>query len=118
VGLLASVLASNRGKGPVSADRASLCGGVTPSIGAEGQNRTGDTWIFSPLLYRLSYLGPLSDSILSRAQGRQLAPGSAYGWMLMVIICAGVAHGGVAVVHCGATWIDAVPGAIAFHSQK
>jgi hypothetical protein len=26
--------------------------------GAEGQNRTGDTRIFSPLLYRLSYLGP------------------------------------------------------------
>ena len=25
--------------------------------GAEGQNRTADTWIFSPLLYRLSYLG-------------------------------------------------------------
>ena len=26
-------------------------------VGAESQNRTGDTWIFSPLLYRLSYLG-------------------------------------------------------------
>jgi hypothetical protein len=25
--------------------------------GAEAQNRTADTWIFSPLLYRLSYLG-------------------------------------------------------------
>ncbi len=25
--------------------------------GAEGQNRTADTGIFSPLLYRLSYLG-------------------------------------------------------------
>ena len=25
--------------------------------GAEGQNRTGDTRIFSPLLYQLSYLG-------------------------------------------------------------
>ena len=25
--------------------------------GAETQNRTGDTRIFSPLLYRLSYLG-------------------------------------------------------------
>src|SRR5690242_15261317 len=25
--------------------------------GAEGRNRTGDTRIFSPLLYRLSYLG-------------------------------------------------------------
>ena len=26
---------------------------------AEGQNRTADTGIFSPLLYRLSYLGSL-----------------------------------------------------------
>ncbi len=26
-------------------------------IGAQGQNRTADTGIFSPLLYRLSYLG-------------------------------------------------------------
>ena len=25
---------------------------------AQGQNRTADTGIFSPLLYRLSYLGP------------------------------------------------------------
>ena len=25
-------------------------------VGGEGRNRTGDTWIFSPLLYRLSYL--------------------------------------------------------------
>ena len=25
--------------------------------GAEGQTRTADTWIFSPLLYQLSYLG-------------------------------------------------------------
>ena len=24
---------------------------------AEGQDRTGDTWFFRPLLYRLSYLG-------------------------------------------------------------
>ena len=28
--------------------------------GAEGQNRTADTGIFSPLLYRLSYLGSLN----------------------------------------------------------
>ena len=27
------------------------------SLGAQGQNRTADTGIFSPLLYRLSYLG-------------------------------------------------------------
>jgi hypothetical protein len=31
-------------------------------IGAEGQNRTADTGIFSPLLYRLSYLGVLKLS--------------------------------------------------------
>src|SRR3990172_9158393 len=28
-----------------------------PHMGAEAQNRTADTWIFSPLLYHLSYLG-------------------------------------------------------------
>ncbi len=27
--------------------------------GASGRNRTNDTWIFSPLLYRLSYRGML-----------------------------------------------------------
>jgi hypothetical protein len=27
------------------------------SFGAQSRNRTNDTWIFSPLLYRLSYLG-------------------------------------------------------------
>ena len=30
--------------------------GVAPN-GAEGRTRTADTWIFSPLLYQLSYLG-------------------------------------------------------------
>src|SRR5436305_5711603 len=30
---------------------------------AEGQNRTGDTWFFRPLLYQLSYLGAF---VLSR----------------------------------------------------
>ena len=29
-----------------------------PGHGAQGRNRTTDTWIFSPLLYQLSYLGP------------------------------------------------------------
>ena len=29
--------------------------------GAQGQNRTADTRIFSPLLYRLSYLGDRSE---------------------------------------------------------
>ena len=43
------------------------------AIGAEAQNRTGDTRIFSPLLYRLSYLGTenkiclLEGSILVKA---------------------------------------------------
>ena len=27
------------------------------TVGAEGQNRTGDTSVFSAVLYRLSYLG-------------------------------------------------------------
>ena len=30
--------------------------------GAEGRDRTGDTWFFRPLLYRLSYLGGKIDS--------------------------------------------------------
>ena len=34
-----------------------------PQYGAEAQNRTGDTRIFSPLLYRLSYLG--TESIVA-----------------------------------------------------
>ena len=28
-----------------------------PAGGAQSRNRTSDTWIFSPLLYQLSYLG-------------------------------------------------------------
>ena len=33
---------------------------ILRSNGAQGQNRTADTRIFNPLLYRLSYLGTLS----------------------------------------------------------
>ena len=33
--------------------------GLLRSRGASGRNRTNDTWIFSPLLYRLSYRGIL-----------------------------------------------------------
>jgi hypothetical protein len=33
------------------------------NYGAEGQNRTADTGIFSPLLYRLSYLGILNTDL-------------------------------------------------------
>ena len=32
--------------------------------GAQGRNRTTDTWIFSPLLYQLSYLGLLRAEAL------------------------------------------------------
>ena len=41
-------------------------------VGAESQNRTGDTAIFSRVLYQLSYLGPvdLADpSARRRAEG-------------------------------------------------
>ena len=44
----------------------------TPVLGAESQNRTGDTAIFSRVLYQLSYLGPvdLADpSARRRAEG-------------------------------------------------
>jgi len=43
-----------------------------PVLGAESQNRTGDTAIFSRVLYQLSYLGPvdLTDpSARRRAEG-------------------------------------------------
>ena len=45
-------------------------------IGGQGQNRTVDTRIFSPLLYRLSYLASLACSVRvrikpDRAAGRQ-----------------------------------------------
>ena len=37
--------------------RSKEIGGVEVVRGAQGRNRTTDTWIFSPLLYQLSYLG-------------------------------------------------------------
>ena len=37
-------------------------------IGAQGQNRTADTGIFNPLLYRLSYLGSVLYTPLRRAK--------------------------------------------------
>ena len=42
------------------------------SSGAESQNRTGDTAIFSRVLYQLSYLGERADSIVRprASQGR------------------------------------------------
>ena len=43
----------------------------TPAIGAESQNRTGDTAIFSRVLYQLSYLGPVGRTGRSaRRRGR------------------------------------------------
>jgi hypothetical protein len=32
----------------------------------QSRNRTGDTWIFSPLLYQLSYLPEIEAAILGR----------------------------------------------------
>jgi hypothetical protein len=37
--------------------------------GAQGQNRTADTWIFNPLLYRLSYLGTSRLRLLEEGFG-------------------------------------------------
>jgi hypothetical protein len=45
--------------GPREESRRGVRGGEAPRIkaGAEGQNRTADTVIFSHVLYQLSYLG-------------------------------------------------------------
>ena len=45
-----------------------LSSGFVTKRGAEGRNRTADTGIFSPLLYRLSYLGKHED------KAKKLAP--------------------------------------------
>ena len=52
---------------------------VLGSYGAQGRNRTTDTGIFSPLLYRLSYLGKgsrarLYAALVRASQGRRTAP--------------------------------------------
>ena len=39
-----------------------MCSGLK-KYGAEGQNRTAHTGIFSPLLYQLSYLGTTKDFV-------------------------------------------------------
>ena len=39
--------------------------------GGQGQNRTADTGIFSPLLYQLSYLALKGERVLNRAQPGQ-----------------------------------------------
>ena len=40
-----------------------------PAGGAQSRNRTSDTWIFSPLLYQLSYLGKSFDPPKRRGRG-------------------------------------------------
>ena len=55
--------------------KAPLKNGAFRIHGAQGRNRTVDTRIFSPLLYRLSYLGEIScnakvANFCSGAQGR------------------------------------------------
>ena len=42
---------------------------MPPRSGAESQIRTGDTAIFSRVLYQLSYLGPVTDSRSRRPVG-------------------------------------------------
>jgi hypothetical protein len=36
--------------------------------GGQGRNRTADTWIFNPLLYRLSYLAA-QERVVTREEG-------------------------------------------------
>ena len=47
--------------------------------GAQGQNRTADTGIFSPLLYQLSYLGEVAWPAAVDAQAR---PAGNYNFVL------------------------------------
>ena len=46
-----------------------MIGNPSKSVCAEGQNRTGDTWFFRPLLYQLSYLGGTLILFEMRAAG-------------------------------------------------
>ena len=54
--------------------------------GASGRNRTNDTWIFSPLLYRLSYRGILwrADALhrcnMATRNGLEPSTSSVTGW--------------------------------------
>src|SRR5215216_4847557 len=43
---------------------------TTDQGGAESQDRTGDTAIFSRVLYQLSYLGPMANQARSRRRWR------------------------------------------------
>ena len=54
--------------------------------GASGRNRTNDTWIFSPLLYRLSYRGISSGAcaplrcFMATPNGLEPSTSSVTGW--------------------------------------
>ncbi len=53
-------------------------------LGAQSRNRTSDTRIFSPLLYRLSYLGKevpvLGPALLATQKGLEPSTSSVTGW--------------------------------------
>ena len=49
----------------------------TSKGGAEGQDRTGDTAIFSRVLYRLSYLGPMASRVGCPSAVRRIPRASA-----------------------------------------
>ncbi len=53
-------------------------------LGAQRQNRTADTGIFSPLLYRLSYLGKKSTGLatgrMATQKGLEPSTSSVTGW--------------------------------------
>jgi hypothetical protein len=40
--------------------------GFENELNGQSRNRTGDTWIFSPLLYQLSYLPEVERNILGQ----------------------------------------------------
>src|SRR5690606_37211277 len=79
----ASETSRNRGVVPQKRQRPSIWPGL-PSLfdGGQGGNRTPDTGIFNPLLYRLSYLAARGANSTALRRGRQVlllratAPGS------------------------------------------
>jgi hypothetical protein len=48
---------------------------LVDKYGGQGQNRTADTGIFSPLLYQLSYLALEGERVLNRAWPGQSSQG-------------------------------------------
>ena len=62
--------------------------------GAEGQNRTADTGIFSPLLYRLSYLGALKVFVVLRETNNPVKGFLGHIAKYMLYQCAGGNGGG------------------------